>query len=390
MFEDGDVVERGTFVLPHVAPRAKGALNLPKPATSIDPSKEYAFRVSFRQKTATKWAERGFEVAWNQLPYGRRPELKDRVGEGTLDLAVRASASEIVVTAEGLSACFSRKSGTISSLMLGGKAILSDRAGIVCGPRLQVERAFTDSDTWMRVPFMQAGLSQLSFHPRAIRVEERSGEIMVICHVRVTSSKSGGFEHVATWIFRRDGTIRVDNEMVPFGDIPPLPRVGTFMRLDGALEKLEYFGRGPWENMVDRSTGCDVAHWTSTVSEQFVAHIRPQDCGGKTDVRWAQLTDPKDGKGVRFTAVGEPFMFQALRFTREDIDQSRHRPAAQTVTGTLEPRRFQRLVPREEVCLSLDCRQMGVGCNNCGPIPLDKYRFPVERTVWTYVISPPK
>ena len=192
---------------------------------------------------------------------------------------------------------------------------------------------------------------------------------------------------MAKWTFCGNGMIRVDNEMTPFGDVPTLPRVGVFLRLDGELENMEYYGRGPWENMIDRSTGCDIARWKSTVTDQYVAYIRPQDCGGKSDVRWVEFTDPADGKGVRFEAVGEPFFLQALHYTRGDLDASRHRPREETVDQNVEPPRFQRLVPREEVCLSLDCRQTGLGCNNCGPETLVKYRFPVERIQWNYRIS---
>ena len=170
------------------------------------------------------------------------------------------------------------------------------------------------------------------------------------------------------------------NEMTPFGDVPELPRVGLFMRLDGSLEGVRYFGRGPWENSVDRCTGCDVGLWTSTVTEQYVDYIRPQDNGGRTGVRWAELFDPKDGRGVRFECREEPFMMQALHFTKDDLSRARH--------DNGERRIWSPLTPREEVCLSLDCRQTGLGCNNCGPMPLPQYRFPVGGVTWCVRLSP--
>jgi len=198
--------------------------------------------------------------------------------------------------------------------------------------------------------------------------------------VRVTGAKSGGFRHVARWSFFADGQIVVENEMDPFGKVTELPRVGVTMMLDGALEQMRYYGRGPWENYVDRNTGCDIGLYRSTVTEQYVDYIRPQDCGGKTDVRWVEFTDPADGRGVRFSDDGEPFFLQALHFTREDLDKARHRPG--------EVRQFNPPVPRREVCLSLDCRQTGLGCNNCGPKPLPSYRFSVEKMAWRIICSP--
>ena len=123
---------------------------------------------------------------------------------------------------------------------------------------------------------------------------------------------------------------------------------------------------------MDRCEGCDVGLYRSTVTDQYVDYIRPQDCGGKTAVRWATLTDA-NGRGVKITCAA-PFFLQALHFTREDLDKARHRPG--------EVRQYNPLVPRAEVCLSIDCRQTGLGCNNCGPIPLPQYRFNVEKTTW--------
>jgi beta-galactosidase len=200
----------------------------------------------------------------------------------------------------------------------------------------------------------------------------------VFTSVRVTGAKSGGFEHETVWSFGDDGSVTAEHTVTPFGDVPPLPRIGTFQRLDPSLENLTWYGRGPWENYVDRCEGCDVGLYRSTVTDQYVDYIRPQDCGGKTAVRWATLTDT-NGRGVKITCDA-PFFLQALHFTRDDLDQARHRPG--------DPRRDNPLVPRAEVCLSIDCRQTGLGCNNCGPIPLPQYRFPVEKTIWRVTFSP--
>ena len=376
---DGKRIDGGALEVPHVEPRGKGVIRLPRPTAAIDPAKEHFYRVSFRQKGATAYAERGFEVAWDQLEYGKRPlDAAPADVQGTID--VSEDAETITVAAAGTKAVFSRKSGTLADLVLGGKTILRDSGGVVHGPRLQVERAFTDSDNWIAKPFVSAGLTMLSFHPGTMHVDRTISCVTVSAPVKITGAKSGGFEHVARWSFHPDGSVECENEMTPFGDVPEIPRVGLFMRLDGALEGMRYFGRGPWENSVDRCTGCDVGLWTSTVTEQYVDYIRPQDNGGKTGVRWAEFFDPKDGRGVRFECREEPFMMQALHFTKDDLSHARH--------SNGEKRIWNPPSPREEVCLSLDCRQMGLGCNNCGPKPLPQYRFAPEKTVWRFRVMP--
>ena len=377
LFADGVAVDGGPLAVPHVAPREKGRLALPAPRRAPPAGAECFYRVSFRLAKDAVWAERGYEVAWDQLPFGHSPSAAAPAAPGRASVA--ESPDEVTVRWGGSEAVFSRRTATLSKLVLGGKTVLADEGGVCRGPRLQVERAFTDSDDWMRRPFMAKGMSQLSFHPRPL-VAERTGEsVRIRSSVRVTGAKSGGFEHETDWTFGADGSVTAANSVTPFGDVPELPRIGTFQMLDGALERLTWYGRGPWENYVDRCTGCDVGLWTSTVAAQYVDYIRPQDCGGKAGVRWAALVDPADGRGVRI-ACDRPFFLQALHFAREDLDQSRHRPG--------EPRRYQPLVPRREVCLSVDCRQTGLGCNNCGPIPLPQYRFKVEKTRWTCTFSP--
>ena len=118
--------------------------------------------------------------------------------------------------------------------------------------------------------------------------------------------------------------------------------------------------------------------YDSTVTEQFEDYVRPQDNGYKCDVRWAEFTNAA-GKGVRFSA-SEPLFMQALHYSAEDLEFSRHRRGQQ---------RFRvPLAKRNEVCLNLDIRQLGLGGASCGPKPMGKYIFPVQREEWTLKIEP--
>ena len=159
-----------------------------------------------------------------------------------------------------------------------------------------------------------------------------------------------------------------------------LPRLGTSWRLDPSLERLRYYGRGPHENYIDRCTGSFIGIYDSTVTEQYEPYVRPQDCGYKTDVRWAAFFNA-EGRGVKFSASG-PLFLQALHFTAEDLEFARHRNG--------DPRTRLPLAPRPEVFLNLDIRQLGLGGASCGPKPLDQYIFPIRPESWTMRIEPYK
>ena len=84
-------------------------------------------------------------------------------------------------------------------------------------------------------------------------------------------------------------------------------------------------------------------------------------------MRWLELTDAV-GRGLRISAVKNPFAFSALHFTAEDLASVRHN---------------YELQPRPEIILSLDAKMSGLGNSSCGPgvlaqfavSPADNYRL---------------
>ena len=378
--EDGVSVHREPFAVPHVAPLSKGDLGIPRPAAAD--GRDVYLNVYFSLKADTPWAKKGWQVSRNQIAVSRAAV---RLAEPVSSKPPVFVQDDKTITAAigGTKAVFCRRSGTLSELVMNGRTILRDPApGVVAGPRLTCFRAFTDNDIWLRGREMDApntfytsGLTQLRYHVRPAKVGERSLSFTV----EVTGSKSAGFTHEAEWTFGEDGSVAVRSTVTPHGTMPPaLPRLGLSLVLDKALGKMRYYGRGPRENYVDRKTASFVGIYESTVADQFEPYVRPQDNGYKCDVRWAEFS-AADGTGVRFSA-SEPLFVQALHYAAEDMEFSRHR--------RLQQRFRAPLAERGEVYLNLDIRQLGLGGNSCGPIPMEKYRFPVQTESWTMKIEP--
>ena len=377
--EDGVSVHREPFAVPHIAPLSKGPLGLPRPTASD--GKEVFLNVYFSLKADTPWAKKGWQVSRNQIAVGTAPARDAAVKPGAP--AFTQDDKTVTAVCGGTKAVFCRRSGTLCELVMNGRTILRDPApGVVAGPRLTCVRAFTDNDIWLRGRkmddancFYTSGLTQLRYHARPAKID--GGKLAFT--VEVTGSKSGGFTHEAEWTFGADGAVSVRNVVTPHGTLPSaLPRLGLSLRLDEALEAVRYYGCGPYENYVDRKTASFVGIYDSTVADQYEPYVRPQDNGYKCDVRWVEFT-AADGGGVRFSA-SEPLFVQALHYTAEDLEFARHRNGQQ---------RFRTpLVPRREVCLNLDVRQLGLGGGSCGPRPMDKYIFPIQKEAWTLKIEP--
>ena len=381
LVEDGRIVETGTAEVPHLAPhsRLKDWKGIPIPDDCGDV--ERFLNVYFTLRGDEPWAKKGWVVARDQVALG---------GTTPAFAAAEAAMPEfeqddktITATVGGTKAVFCRQSGTLCELVMNGRTILKDPVpGVVTGPRFTCARAFTDNDRWLRglefgTPdsFYYLGLTQLRYHARPAKIEGNALKFTV----DVTGSKSAGFTHETEWTFGVDGSLLVKNTVAPHGTMPPaLPRIGLSLRLDKALEKVRYYGRGPHENYIDRKTAAFVGLYDSTVTEQYEPYVRPQDNGYKCDVRWAEFV-ADDGIGVRFSA-SEPLFAQALHYSMEDMEFARHRIKNHRHRTPLEP--------RDEVFLNLDIRQLGLGNGSCGPKPMDKYIFPIKEETWTLKIEP--
>ena len=392
LLADGRPVESSAFAVPAVAPFDRGEFTVDFPRGVFKPGVEYFVNFEFKLRADTIWAEKGHVVARDQKLVRAAAEVKAALPPKVAGkVSVGEDDESVTVKAGRTKAVFCRGTGTLSELEMNGITILKDPiAGptailggrVAAGPQFTCERAFTDNDCWLRGEFYASGLTQLRYHARPLKVEERpaDGVVVVTAEVEVTGSKSAGFAHKAVWTFRGDGTADVENTVEPHGTMPQaLPRIGTTWRLDKALENMAWYGRGPRENYIDRCTGSFFGWWESTVLKQHEYYVRPQDNGYKCDVRSVRFTD-KSGRGIEFRC-DSPMFVQALHAGMEDLEFARHRNGQQ---------RFmcESLLPCAEVMLNLDVRQLGLGGASCGPRPMQKYIFPIKTETWRITLSP--
>ena len=389
LLADGVVAARGAFEVPAVKALSSAEFSVPElnaALAGISSGKEVFVNFAFAAKTDTIWAKRGWLVAREQL------QLREKTAPAPVAAKVRLNknwgveedAKEVVFERGRTTAIFERATGTLRYLNLGGTVVINNPAeGVCAGPRLTCMRAFTDNDIWMLYGSWKkyasscehSGLFHLRYHPAKITVDGN----VVRTKVAVDGAKGCGFVHETEWDFQFDGSIVMRNKVTPFGQMPEaLPRLGLSLKLPSSFENMKWYGRGPWENYIDRKTASFIGIWKSTVTEQFTDYVRPQDCGMKSDVRWAEFTDRR-GRGVRFSS-SEPFFMQALHYGWEDLEFSRHRNGHRRTRAPL--------VARDEVCLNLDFRQTGLGGASCGPGPMAKYRFdPNAPAAWTVKIE---
>lgn len=378
--EDGMEVQSGKLPSLDVAPGSEGEVTVPVAPITPQPGAEYFLRVSLHLRKDTLWAKRGHEVAWDQIELPIQvPVAPVHVVPALRRVELSESSRDLVIGGDGFEVAIDSDTGEIESLVYGEKSIFAPLGLSAGGPRLNVVRAFVDNDTWYRDAFLASGLTRLSYHLKSLTSERVSDqEARVAATIECIGFKGAGFAHRVVTTVLGDGSVVIDNDVRPVGELPPLPRIGLRMCLSEGLDDLQWFGRGPGESYPDRKESTAIGLWTGIVDEQFVDYVRPQENGAKEDVRWMALRDD-EGAGL-MVIPGQPMSVTASHFTSEDLDSARHRAG--------ERRRYHRLVPRERTILCVDHRQMGLGGASCGPKPMERYILRAEPVRFRMVLRP--
>jgi len=388
---DGDEVQSGTLNPVDCAAGKNCTVKIPiTTIRTIKPGEEFWLRLSFHTKSDLPWAKAGQEIAWQQFPLATKITRAEKTAPGSArqKLVLVEAGDAVEIHGTNFSVTFSRAAGTLISLNYNGREMLDGGYSVfgeppkggttngVAGPVLQMFRAPTDNDKgfgkWLARDWREAGLTNLSRHVDSFTIGQKQPDIVKITTLVISSAANGGYKMKTAWTIHGDGSVEMDNALMPFGTLPLLPRVGIELHLATDYENVRWLGRGPWENYPDRKSGADMGVWTSTVSEQYVPYVRPQENGNKEEVRWVELTDASDN-GLKISTEANPFSFSALHFAANDLTAAKHN--------------FE-LSPRPEIILSVDAKMSGLGNSSCGPGVLEKYSVPPQEYRLQLKLSP--
>ncbi|MDT8389053.1 MAG: glycoside hydrolase family 2 TIM barrel-domain containing protein [Lentisphaeria bacterium] len=353
------LVQAGELKMPDLGPGREVSVKLPLPELSPRLGEEAFLMVSFTSRSRTPWCPAGHEVAWEQFPLNScKPVAAKPAGQA---VSSKENKTSIIMAAGDVALTFSKSKGQLTSFRHAGKELLTE------GPRLNVWRAATDNDGIKRWSGQQnkplgkwlaAGFDRLAAveTETILKCGENNAEV-IIRQVWRGPRCDHGFAHVHTYALAGDGTVSVTNQVVADTGLPELPRVGVVLALVPGMEQLKWFGRGPRETYCDRKSGTPVGFYESTVTDQYVPYILPQEHGNKVDVRWMSLSNGK--KTVVFTAYGL-MECSASHFSAADLYAAFH---------------THELTPRPETIITLDHKQRGLGTGSCGPHTLEPYRI---------------
>ncbi len=361
LVRDGQTLQSGALPTLHTPPGSVESLRIPYLIETDGGPGELWLNLQFCLSQETPWAPAGHLVAWEQFSLASPQVCVPLVFAPASQPGITKSDETIHIQSREISLTFESGSGLLTRFDWRGISLLRS------GPQLNAWRAPTDNDgfKWNLEPkdkllyaWLQAGLNRLQHRLDALDFDSpATGPTRVI--TRITSQAEGvegGFRHEIAYTLLGDTALLLDWSLNCFGNLPPLPRLGLSFVLPPGFETFTWLGRGPQESYPDRKAGVPIGLHRSTVSEQYVPYIMPQEHGNKTDVRWAALNN---AEGVGLMVIGQlPFQTSASHFTADDLFRAMHACD---------------LDPRPETYWNLDVAQCGLGGASCGPMTLPQY-----------------
>jgi len=249
----------------------------------------------------------------------------------------------------------------------GGTPVEVDGQGLLAhpllaaAPVLSLWRAPTDNDLLggIAARWDDWGLSGLE--RKLIDVTSEEGRTVV-------RAQYGPVRHEQALSPLSNGGVLIEETAVLPEELTDVARVGSVFETARPLPRAEWFGRGPWETYPDRATA-PVGRYAAATDTLFTPYLRPQESGGRNDVRWFTLTEA-DGTGI-VIHLDQPRQVSVTRYRAADLAAAAH---------------HDELVPRDRQVVHVDAAHRGLGTASCGPDTLPAYLVGPGTYRWSWTL----
>lgn len=306
--KEGEVIEHGKIVL-DLQPGESEKIMLPISKRSRNGN--YTIEVRCLLSEDTLWANRGYEIAYGQYFYEVAEEKSEDLGE----IVVSDCDANLGIRGEKFEVLFSKNYGGMISYKFNGKEFINSI------PKPNFWRAPTDNDRGNGMDFDSAIWKIASLYTKV-------DDIIIAFDTKVAyiTYKYELPTNIKTYCYVTyktvgDGTVNVKIDYKGNKELPPMFDFGMIFKIPANYENIAWFGRGAEENYCDRNKGARIGVYKNTVKDNISQYVIPQECGNKTDVKWAKITD-NGGNGL--VIEGNRLEFSALPYTPHELENAFH------------------------------------------------------------------
>ncbi|MWB93300.1 DUF4981 domain-containing protein [Flavobacterium sp. GA093] len=335
--------------------------------------REAFVNISYTLKEEEPFLPKGFEIAKEQLALQGEWKNDTKI-EGVSKITVEKKIEATVFKSDKAEITFDKKTGFISGYSFNNLPIIKE--GYQLRPNFW--RAPNDNDYGANLQKNLIAWKEATENPTLVNWTysvSKDNKVLVQATYQL-ASVSGTLDLNYEWNSNGEIVVKEVLNLDKTKVQPMLPRFGMEMIVPKDFNAIQYYGRGPHENYIDRNYSSEVGLYNQTVSEQYYPYIRPQETGNKTDVRFLELS----GNKLKLTVISNDLLsITALHYLNEDLDDGLQK----------DQRHAAELKERDLTSLKIDYKQMGVGgIDSWQAWPMEKYLLRDKKYQYQFKITP--
>lgn len=350
--------------LPLVSFSSLGEKTFPQQLTASKPEEKFPFSESGKEKSPVPSIEK--KVGGTPSP------IKESEIRVESEIKIKETQSDLILETEKVTAIFNKATGLLKSYKFKGQEFLREE------PVPYFWRAPTDNDFGNRMPQRCAIWLRASHNRQLQKFEYKKlsdNQVKIETTLRLPDVPA---KYKIAFILNNQGELLFQNSFTPLGEreLPEIPRMGMKLILPSSFSRLEWYGRGPHENYVDRKTSAFIGRYQDNVRLMKNPYVTAQEYGNRSENRWLTI---RDEGGLGLMIVGFPdFEFSALPNTPDDLTQKWR--------GELHAYQVE---PRDLTCLLICDMVTGVGGDDSwGARPHPQYEIPARPYDYAFVLRP--
>lgn len=293
-------------------------------------------------------------------------------------IEVEETNSYVKVSAERMSVTIGKKTGMIDYLDVDGEPMLKFRESMTP----EFWRAPTDNDYGASLQKKMRVWKNPQMNLKSFDKSESKDSVVLTANFEMPEVKA---ELMLRYRINAAGEVAVTEKMTTDKEakVADLFRYGMQLQMPASFSKLEYYGRGPEENYIDRHSSAFIGKYEANVKDEYYPYVRPQESGNHIDIRYFSIFNPTTGKGITFEGYA-PMECSAIPYLVEDLDAGIEKEHAWG-------QHSGDLVEKGLVQLHIQQRQFGLGCiDSWGSSPMEKYRMHYQDRCFSFVIKAKK
>lgn len=316
---------------------------------------EWYLNVLIEQRDQVKWEKAGHVLAKRQFVLNEFETPKTDIFK--TDMTARVEYGTVYIFGKNIEVRFSRRTGKLYSIKKGGKELLA--SAIV--PTFW--RAPTDNDRGNHMPIRCAMWKEAGKDAqfKITQIKEKGKEVTVKAQFEIHTFPKHTTGEI-TYTVGSEGIGVFYSVSIPDG-LPEVPQIALTIESAQAFYAVEYLGRGPHENYIDRNKSADIGLYKADITSLYTPYLKPQEHGERTDVRYVKLLGTKSSLLIE---ADKSMEFNVCPYSTQELEDAKH---GYELTGSDRP------------FITVCARQTGVGgYDSWGARTLDEYENKAGKT----------